>query len=1539
MNIQRQSRGASLGIPVFNQSGPSSIVEGIKGRNMIIKKNGMHSKFGTRESKNNENQGSKTPNQIKRKALDGRRFKELFKMRAKNENATSEHVLGEKNKLFQGDGNCAEANTLKKVGETIVEKPGSSDERTCPCRMVSHQTQETCSGDVMQNHNISGVTLVANEDTRAELEMEPTSKQDHTHFSDSQKDMELKSKHKRCINCGQGGKLLCCVGQGCGRSFHLPCVNPPFTYFPPGDWHCIWCVKKKMELGVYTVSEGIECVLNSEQVSADGAMQKQQYLVKYKGLAHVHNCWIPEKRLLAEAPILFERYKKKTRKVSWKRQWSEPQRLLAKRLLVFPKQCSSNFQEHDHCHHEWLVKWTGLGYNQVTWELENAPFLRNPEGMTLVKDFGNRHERMKGDERRKTELAELPFGDPDHLIYVNKLRKGWHKDHNVLVIDSQERVVRVVLFLFSLLKESSGPFLIITTSASLSMWEAEFQRWAANVNVVLYKGSGDIRVIIRTLEFYNEGGNIMFQVLLSPSIAVVEDLEDLKPIEWEVIVVDECQRPTMSVHLEQIKMLAANMRLLLVSSHIKDWSFNYLNILSLLDPKYAGADNDLFEADTSKLKKRLVDFIAYECKNEPVKFMEFWVPVMLTDVQTEQYCASLFSNSMVLCSYLKSGATGSIHDILKTTRKCCDHPYLVDRSLRNLVLQGKPASDHFDIEIQMSGKLQLLNKILPEIKRRGLRVLILFQAIESSEKISIGDILDDFIHQKFGTDSYVRIDGEIARAKKRAAFDMFNNKDNGNFVCLIETRACLPSTKLSSVDTVIIFNSDWDPVNDLKALQKITIDSRFEQLKIFRIYSSYSVEENVLMLAKEGLTLDSYIQNIKQSVCHKLLTWGASCLFRKLDGSHELNASSLNPINSFEQTLLEDVFQELSALLPCSSVEHGSTCCFCRKSNSNNVLSVEQSEGNYCGKNLSLIGELKTRSMHNLPGTRQLTEDGPPHIFWTNLFKGRKPRWKYMSSSLQGKRKLKLIPSLSEDAEYEGKASKKGRTEANSILNPIPYHMLIMERRRGNKKKNAENSPNSALKKFRNAHNLARNVIVKRAKKAAVISRDHGMKVHWYSEAATLNAVGRPVNGAPPEVKSGHLPVQSSSLQNEMPLSTNSVSTGHEEADFSESTEGNDHVVSVPCYEVQATTGTPSEGSTQPLSPAVQPSVRNFPLQPAMTPPVNRTEPDAANLEHANIDPDYLSNHSTEALSGTFEIPRSACLASLQREMERIQEAQEHAIKFHEDLKLHLKSECEKELEEIHKKYDLLLHNSELVMAQKKTYLDSCYQMVHKQKLLADSILLKQDGVPAAEPQEKQEVTLATFLSDIYQSCFIQPSERTISGPYPPGNPSPLVASNLSAVPQAAAMNPSNAEQDLARPQTSVRSSTTSVEAVNYSSAGQQTTAPSILRAEISSSNMPKIRPSETSAVLVMAHSSAGTRATSAYGQSSTSLEMTGSSKSPSRPEHTSVLSTSHLRPPSIPNIRLSGNLHAGREVRAPAPHLRHTIPSPVILHSTSRPC
>ena len=60
-------------------------------------------------------------------------------------------------------------------------------------------------------------------------------------------------------------------------------------------------------------------------------------------------------------------------------------------------------------------------------------------------------------------------------------------------------------------------------------------------------------------------------------------------------------------------------------------------------------------------------------------------------------------------------------------QQCCDHPYLVDKTLHLLLTKGHPVTDILDIGVRASGKLLLLDKMLRAIKEKRQRVLILSQ--------------------------------------------------------------------------------------------------------------------------------------------------------------------------------------------------------------------------------------------------------------------------------------------------------------------------------------------------------------------------------------------------------------------------------------------------------------------------------------------------------------------------------------------------------------------------------------------------------------------------------------------------------------------------------------------------------------------------------------------------------------------------------------------------------------------------------------------
>ncbi|KAK4353286.1 hypothetical protein RND71_028804 [Anisodus tanguticus] len=497
--------------------------------------------------------------------------------------------------------------------------------------------------------------------------------------------------------------------------------------------------------------------------------------------------------------------------------------------------------------------------------------------------------------------------------------------------NSQERILKVVLFLLSLPKDVGLPFLIITTSSDLPLWEAEFSRWDY-ADIVVYKGNKDVRATIRTFEFYNKQGALMFQILLSHYDAIVEDLEMLKPISWGAVIIDQCQGSSMSKHHSQIKVLIAEMRIL-VFRQLEDRCdrrFNRCNMLSLLDPKYDKANNELnsrkglntslhMSASPPHPSSSNTGFLS----NSPMNKLS--IPVKLSNEQIEQYCACLFSNSALLCSCLKNDSPNSLYDILVSTRKVrlgltffSFHDVITRTSKINLcetVMKGKSVDQYFDAEIKLSGKLELLDKILQEIKQQGQRVLVLFRSLGGPGVISMGDILDDTIYRIFGEDSYTRISGNVTPGMKKATLNKFNNKGSGKFAILMESRACVPSVKLSEIDIVILFNSDWDPKNDLRSLQKI----------------------------------------------------------------HDMSSNSEN-----------------SDYNSCSK-----------------ILKVQQNGGTYPSK-ISLPGELEMQRMDDDDSlVRGLLENESPQVFWSNLLRGRVPRWKHLPSPSRGiRRKVRLQGDL-----------------------------------------------------------------------------------------------------------------------------------------------------------------------------------------------------------------------------------------------------------------------------------------------------------------------------------------------------------------------------------------------------------------------------------------------------------------------------------------------------------------------------------------------
>jgi SNF2 family DNA or RNA helicase len=110
------------------------------------------------------------------------------------------------------------------------------------------------------------------------------------------------------------------------------------------------------------------------------------------------------------------------------------------------------------------------------------------------------------------------------------------------------------------------------------------------------------------------------------------------------------------------------------------------------------------------------------------------------------------------------------------------------------------------------------------------------------------------------------------------------------FIFLLSTRAGGLGINLATADTVIIYDSDWNPHNDIQAFSRAHRIGQRNHVMIYRFVTRNSVEERVATVAKKKMLLTHLVVragNAQKSVqmsrkeLDDVLRWGAEQLFEE----------------------------------------------------------------------------------------------------------------------------------------------------------------------------------------------------------------------------------------------------------------------------------------------------------------------------------------------------------------------------------------------------------------------------------------------------------------------------------------------------------------------------------------------------------------------------------------------------------------------------------------------------------------------------------
>ncbi|XP_073970313.1 chromodomain-helicase-DNA-binding protein Mi-2 homolog isoform X6 [Rhodnius prolixus] len=502
---------------------------------------------------------------------------------------------------------------------------------------------------------------------------------------------------------------------------------------------------------------------------------------------------------------------------------------------------------------------------------------------------------------------------------LNWLRYSWGQGTDTILADEMGlgKTIQTITFLYSLYKEGhcKGPFLVSVPLSTIINWEREFETWAPDFYVVTYVGDKDSRAVIRENEFsFDEGAvraggraskmrsnsSVKFHVLLTSYELISIDVACLGSVDWAVLVVDEAHR-LKSNQSKFFRLLASYniaYKLLLTGTPLQNNLEELFHLLNFLTPEkfndLATFQNEFADISKEEQVKRLHELLgphmlrrlkADVLKNMPTK-SEFIVRVELSPMQKKYYKYILTRNFEAL-NPKGGGQQVSLLNIMMDLKKCCNHPYLFPAASQEAPLGPNGTYDVQGL-IKASGKLVLLSKMLRKLKEEGHRVLIF------SQMTKMLDILEDYLDGEGY--KYERIDGTITGSLRQEAIDRFNAPGAPQFVFLLSTRAGGLGINLATADTVIIYDSDWNPHNDIQAFSRAHRIGQANKVMIYRFVTRASVEERVTQVAKRKMMLTHLVvrpgmggkqANFTKQELDDILRFGTEELFKEEEGKED----------------------------------------------------------------------------------------------------------------------------------------------------------------------------------------------------------------------------------------------------------------------------------------------------------------------------------------------------------------------------------------------------------------------------------------------------------------------------------------------------------------------------------------------------------------------------------------------------------------------------------------------------------------------------
>lgn len=545
------------------------------------------------------------------------------------------------------------------------------------------------------------------------------------------------------------------------------------------------------------------------------------------------------------------------------------------------------------------------------------------------EDLSNVPDKIKSVQEGRPSLLTGGTLHPYQIEGYEWLRTTFENGANAILADEMGlgKTIQTIAFIAYLVEMGiSGPFFVCGPLSTVPNWYAEFKKFAPSIPAIVYHGSKEERVAIRSkfMKGKKIGSLFSYPVILTSYQIALIDAGMLKQYQWKLLVIDEAHR----IKNFQCKLVIALKsfdtihRLLLTGTPLQNNLSELWSLLNFILPEIFddlkvfeswfditritqdGGNDEIIAREKQKqivsiIHQILAPFLLRRTKTEvnlnlPPK-KEVIVHAPLTKLQQEyrnavlnktfesllglkkvdeelgkRKCTNTDFSKMyemldknfdevsdteeeVSPSVSSEGDKVSFADvklnIRNTTmllRKVCNHPYLISYPLI-------PGTELYRIDedlIRNSGKLLVLDQMLKELKKRGHKILLF------SQFVTMLDILEDYCNYR-GYE-YSRLDGTMKLEDRQVQITDFN-KSEDVFIFLISTKAGGLGLNLAAADTVIIYDSDWNPQTDLQAQDRAHRIGQDRPVIVYRMVIPNTIDEKIVQRADAKRKLEKVI--------------------------------------------------------------------------------------------------------------------------------------------------------------------------------------------------------------------------------------------------------------------------------------------------------------------------------------------------------------------------------------------------------------------------------------------------------------------------------------------------------------------------------------------------------------------------------------------------------------------------------------------------------------------------------------------------------